>query len=123
MKGTALSAVDLPATDLLVDAQLRIEDIDYWTTGARARDYQGMSTEPEDESAVCWCAIGTLQATTTEYGYSEQVYREALDILNEVAYNITSGEEVYDSVETLNDRAGHTAVMELYDQAIEVSTL
>ncbi len=52
---------------LLRAARQRIADPKHWTQGAFARDAKGRSVEPRSDAAVCWCALGALDAVSPSF--------------------------------------------------------
>lgn len=91
--------------DILRAARARIEDPKHWCQQMEAVDAEGNTTRVYSETAIRWCAMGTLYAE----GYAE----EALDMLY-----VAAEELGHSGPADLNDDTDHTTVMRMYDKAI-----
>ena len=70
--------------------------LEHPTTCVFARRSDGTECEPGDDDAVCWCAMGALDAVAT--GITGDVYLRAVSALQRVA-----SKELLTSVEVAND--------------------
>lgn len=97
--------------DALTRAYTRIATPDHWTTGTTARTAHGVSVSVQDDRATQFCAVGALYAG---WGWMDPLDPRALDgslrALDAAALPFTP--------ETINDTAGHAAVLALYCAAI-----
>lgn len=64
-----------------------IESEGAWTTGAWARDADGVSVFPDEPSAVCWCAEGAIARVAGD-GLAGQ---ETAEVINAVEQHIGRG--------------------------------
>lgn len=98
--------------ELLVAARARVEDPARWTTGSPARDRRGSVTRSRYPQAVCWCATGAVLS----FGAAPYIESYSLWVLDDLAHSLYEM-----TTESVNDRLGHTAVLDLFDRAIEAS--
>lgn len=99
----------MASADILRAARARIEDPKNWTTGQFARNAKGDPVSCYSKKAVCWCAIGAVNAERTDG--SE---RRALDFLYDAS------ERLYGNLDVsiINDDGDHAAVLRVFDAAI-----
>lgn len=122
---------------LLRIAQARIQNIGSWCTGHLALDSQrqvrGLTAKHPHASA--WCALGALLACIDEHRSRDDARRDvvndpiwngAVKTLADVAVHEmgaeTRGLADYSVIIQVNDGMGHTAVMEMFDRAIEIAS-
>jgi len=98
---------------VLCAARRLIEDPEHWTTGVLARDAAGEWIEPQDNGAVCWCAVGAVAAVSPDVDLEDQ----AATLLDR-----TAEERGGVFASRVNDERGHAAVLEMYDAAIKAAT-
>lgn len=96
--------------DILRRARARIEDPSRWTRGYSARDSKGAAVDAASEMAVAWCAYG---ACTAEGGDEGDAVAER--------WLVPAAGSVGQMPSTLNDDWGHTAVLQMFDRAIELA--
>jgi hypothetical protein len=53
----------MKASVILRAARDKIAPPGKWTQGRHARDFEGRGVNAMDKSAVCWCALGAVEAT------------------------------------------------------------
>lgn len=101
---------------VLREARARIADPARWTCGESARDGVGDPCAAVEECAVCWCALGSVEACR-----AWDVEGQALGLMSGVARALG-----YDAIGSsctamLNDapETTHADVLALYDLAIE----
>jgi hypothetical protein len=104
---------------VLIKARTLIEDPQHWTRGTLARSREGEDVSWADRSADRWCAMGAI-------------YRAALDLLGDANKAAQVGNAVVRSIvpsaesqlrgylATLNDHAGHAAVIGAFDRALSL---
>jgi hypothetical protein len=90
----------------LLRAKELISDPKRWTTGAYARNTSGVYTSPVNDNAVCFCALGAMDAV--ESG------SRAFNALYEAAYQ-------HGGITHINDVSGHHSVMAMFDRAVEIA--
>lgn len=79
----------------------------HWTQRADARTVEGLSVHPSDPRAVCYCGIGACERIA------------AGNTLRELKY---VADQIYGlSIVDVNDTIGHTAVLRMFDRAIELA--
>lgn len=102
------------AVEILTEARSIIADPAQWATGTFARDVKGEAVDPITSDAVCFCALGALYKSSGRYF---DIYK------SKIAPNrllVSSAFHLYGkSLPFVNDRLGHSAVMAVYDYAIE----
>ena len=95
--------------DILIQVRELIADPEYWTQGSWARRQDGSGCLPEFTGAVQWCLGGAVSKMV-----DDKLANPVSTFLNKCAY------ELFDTgVPSVNDRFGHSAVIELLDYAIE----
>lgn len=99
--------------DILVAARARIADRRCWTRWHVARDRQGRTVAPQDDRAVRWCAIAAVSVEGDRSAIGYDVRQGALVRLRRAARQLG-----HEGPSQLNDRAGHAAVLEMFDAAI-----
>lgn len=92
--------------ETLIAARALIADKERWTTGVWARDSKDVVCDPGDPRSARWCAHGALLAVASN--------TEAAFLALTTAHNTDPAR--------VNDILGHTAVLEMYDRAIERAT-
>lgn len=100
----------------LLAARTVISNKKYWTKDMLARNSSGHNVMVHDPSACSFCAIGALMfAVKDEHGFvgDSKAYK----------YLSKASKELYNNVfvSDVNDTYGHTAVMRMYDRAIELA--
>lgn len=115
------------AVELLLAARDRIADPYDWCQGTYSKDSDGCEIPADSPEASSWCAVGALWWVSRETGESPADLRLIVLALRALAHPLHSGR--YDlpqlrlgsnqyAVEYVNDRLGHAAVMDMYDDAI-----
>lgn len=108
-----------PLTQLLIRARQRILDPRRWSRGAYGRTKTGNICDAWADSAVCWCAVGSLEREAGKKDYFEGQgrgpYGAAHALLEKAAKEITRSSG---SITALNDGSGHSAVILMYNKAI-----
>jgi hypothetical protein len=104
----------MTTAELLRQARALIEDKRRWTYGVYARDRYSRHVWPDSEHAVRWCALGALRRVERAWSLPFNACIRALD---------KACLELYAdcSVEDVNDKLGHDAVLAMYNHAIELS--
>lgn len=97
----------MASADILRAARARIEDPKDWFQGWYAATAEGKSTGTKSADAVCWCAYGALICAGSHEKSPEAV------ILEKQARRLFRK----DLIDT-NDKAGHAAVLKVFDAAI-----
>lgn len=101
---------------LVQQARELIADPLRWTTRTLARDANGLRVSPCSSVACQWCADGALRKVA-QFGSDverDKLYydvRDWLDGLEWQQFGVAT-------LPGLNDRLGHTAVLQLFDAAI-----
>jgi hypothetical protein len=101
------------SAEILKAARARIADPKNWTQEHYARTDKGRPVGSNEAGAVCWCAIGALNA---ELGANASGEESAFKML----WN-ASGELFRMGPHMVNDDLGHSAVLKIYDRAIELA--
>lgn len=101
--------------NLLTTAQGLILDPSNWCYGAPAKDAMGNVVGASDQSACQWCAYGAVWSM--KQTHDEDMLDRAEGLLCRAAENM---HEDWTPV-LVNDREGHSAVMEMYRRAIEIA--
>lgn len=109
-------------SEILRAAQERIRDPKHWCQRDYATDANGVRVIAQSESAVCWCARGSLRKELSfdllgEFDYGTNEMTPALHLLYDALPVVRKG----CSVVTINDEYGHDEVMRLYDIAIALA--
>ena len=99
------------SAQILRAARARIADPKNWTTDTFARDANGWPCSARDKNACRWCAYGALRAD----GYFNDAPATAL--LSEASQALNCGMLPH----AVNDLKGHSAVLKIYDRAIELA--
>lgn len=96
--------------DILRQSREKIADPKHWTKGNFAQDEEGEPVSTTSPRAVCWCAIGAIDATAgglaALYWLSDAVHEKA-------------GPSC--SVSEFNDKSEHADVLAAFDRAIELA--
>ena len=92
---------------LLKLARAKIEKLENWTQGTRARDMVGTPVEPDSVDAVQWCATGALMAVCGDAYWEER--KKLLCATNEL-FGV--------GLISLNDHGTHEQVLEAFDVAM-----
>lgn len=92
-------------------AWAKIEDPARWTQTVPARDLTGAPVRPDNQAAVCWCAIGALG-----FGMWLNPSDPACVALETAAMQLYG-----DYSARVNDTLGHDAVRRMYARAIELA--
>lgn len=92
--------------EILIAAKAKIATRETWTQDATARDASGKPTYATDPNAVCWCALGAIQAVVDGIVSGLMAY-SALD-------RCADGDAI-----DVNDYDGFEAVHAAFDRAIE----
>lgn len=100
-----------PGQRALMKAYRRIRSKETWCSGHFALAKNGMPAEPKGQGAVQWCAVGALESCDVPAEIRDAVYREA----QFKAPHYGSGR---DQMMRINDRIGHSAVVEVFEAAI-----
>ena len=88
-----------------------ISDPDNWCRGSFARGRGGASVSVRDPAARRFCAMGALILAAIEItGDATQA--------NELAYGIAKTISRTGSLVFINDRQGHGAILQLFDEAL-----
>lgn len=102
-----MSTSERSTVEILRAARERITPGERWTGGAYARDADGQEVFPFSERACSWCAVGSVAAELgLDVGDAEVVAVAKLLGL---------------TIEGVNDRRGHAAVLARFDRAIELA--
>lgn len=99
----------MASADILRAARARIEDPKNWTTKAFAKDAKGNAVFGDSDKAVCWCALGAVDAEIRGV-----IKIDPAKYLFDVCGRLFD----VDEVSIVNDRFGHRAVLKLFDAAI-----
>lgn len=109
-----VAVAERSVVDVLRAARERISDPERWATGYFAFDAAGTPVEANAPAACRWCAVGAVLAETNQPygygGYQPPVAVSARRFLDQAG-----------PVLSVNDEAGHQAVLELYDRAIALA--
>lgn len=116
-----------PLTQLLIKARQRIAKEENWGRGAYARNAAGYGVDVLAPEAVCWCAVGALEAECKHHMPSwlvmgkpkiHPIYQPAHLLLQQAAAKVVGPGRVY-SITVVNDSMGHEAVVRMYNIAIK----
>ena len=105
------------SASILRAARARIADPKNWTTEFEARDVSGREVNAGSRSARCWCALGSLRAEC-------HAQRKDMDFARDLAETLREAtNELFNCrlVAVANDHYGHSAVLKIYDRAIELA--
>lgn len=94
--------------EVLKAAKALIEDPSRWTQRTFARTMNGDAVHGTDRLAVCWCAAGAVLHCSPRAAFMP------VCVLNAAAQEMG-----FRTATELNDTAGHRAVMEMFDRAIQ----
>lgn len=94
---------------ILIKARELLSEESRWTKGSFARQADKVGTGANNPLAVCWCALGAIDKVIGD-DYTNTDATKSL----ESAANVLG----YASVNALNDRASHSKVLEMFDNAI-----
>ena len=102
-------ATGMLAADIIDDAIALIAQPEQWTTGSYARDAAGKPTDPENQEAVQYCAIGALECAASK---RDELYGKAMDI---AIHSCQSTAAVYGfaGISYLNDAGDHATVLDM----------
>lgn len=90
-----------------------IADRKYWCSGTLAADKSGFRISPFSIDAEQWCAEGALMYCANKKPAWDTSWFD---------YLRTAAEELFGKPPFLvNDRMGHTAVLQMFDRAIQLS--
>ncbi len=95
--------------EALIAARAKIEKPENWTQDFLARSAKGRKVSPRSANAVCWCAMGALEAVCR---YGSEASIGSFDAL---AHAMPS---LYGIAE-FNDTHTHSEVLAKFDEAIE----
>jgi hypothetical protein len=115
------SATDHGVAGTLRRARARIEKPGTWCQTDIARDADGEPTDPDVHEAVCWCALGALQAAGCVIAFeceSEDMEGSDEDLAEWSFLHEEARRSGYASIEDFNDRQTHSEVLGLFDRAI-----
>jgi hypothetical protein len=101
------------ASEILTKARALIANKEHWCQGAYAMRADGEYADPSGPDAVRWCALGACIKVAVGIGGELDV---ASGLLHRACYGSRR-----QSVLLTNDKAGHAAVMRLYDKAIKMA--
>ena len=104
----------MSSADILRAARARIADPKNWTQGEMARDGSGKACPARSPNAVCWCAMGAVKVSGADF------YSEAADLLWQVSHDLFGRGVPYVNDDPDED-LGHSAVLKIYDRAIELA--
>jgi hypothetical protein len=101
------------ASEILIAAKQLIQDPKNHTQKEYARNKEGVFCGPASSEAVCWCSVGAVNKALGNEIYTEIdpesfLYMAASDIFNTSAVNV-------------NDNLDHSAVMTMFDHAINLA--
>lgn len=101
----------MPTAEILRAARAKIAEPGSWTRLEFARDANGRATHSTSDTAVCFCALGAVNAVA--YLYSRGALRRLLEAAVPPGFESRVG--------TYNDHPDttHADVLALYDRAIE----
>jgi hypothetical protein len=102
-----------PSDEIAVIRRAReiISDPVKWTQGSFARDKYGNTIEPISPYACRWCALGAIARAAKDLDVRPGDGAAAVDRL----YDISDGMR---TVVSINDNAGHAAILALFDKAL-----
>ena len=122
-----MRTTDADTLALLRRARARIADPEHWCQGQEALDADMQPVGPNDPAAVYWCALGALRAefALVDREKFEQDGSGELDLLNEYAADYAESVDAdyatgRPCLTEVNDLGSHTAVLAVYDAAIDV---
>jgi hypothetical protein len=105
--------------ETLRKAKALIDDQGKWIRGGLACDSHGHPCEPHNPDAVCFCALGALQAAIWHVDADRNIAYPAAIIALRDAGALNAGFNVASTALThFNDSHGHAEVMALFDVAI-----
>lgn len=97
----------------------------HWTQGALARDKFKRSVDPKSKDAVCWCAMGSVKAVTSNKKVIGMIDRLLRDIVEaDSGYMGTDAESAefpsLTAFNYFNDKYGtHEDIIGVFDKLIE----
>lgn len=112
--------MDMPLNQTLVAARALIADPTHWTTGTCARDEDGIPESHTAKEAVCWCAMGAIFKAIRETdpdGTRGPLENACFTALDDAVLELWP--EDPSNIVGVNDKRGHTAVLQAFDRAIE----
>lgn len=97
----------MKASELLRAAGDLLEQPGAWTQGFYARDAKFQQVPPENENAVCWCALGAIEKIGgfgSEFGPAARFIRKAIRFGYREAYTVVEWNDVDDrtQIEVVN---------------------
>lgn len=102
----------------LKDARELISDPINWTQEAFARDVRDIPVPTWGEHACSWCAIGALRKVCgNEISYINLLLNEDSPLF--LLHRESHARFGVRFIQTVNDRLGHEAVLEVFDAVIE----
>jgi hypothetical protein len=99
---------------VLERARALIADKRHWCTGQFALDAHGYAVDPTGQTAVRRCAVGALIAAAHEITTNSALAHELAATSTRPVVGATA-------LTHINDAEGHSAVLDLIDQAIAAS--
>lgn len=103
------------ARDLLASARDLIEDPDHFCREWYAVDEAGRYCASTDAGAVAWCAYGAIEHFQDHFDHGPRSV--ACRALESAAERMTDEKSIV-AVVSVNDRLGHSAVLEMFETAI-----
>ncbi len=101
------------AKEILIAARAKIQDRARWTQQAFARDENGDYVTSLSEHAVCWCALGAIDAVSANCSIEARTAADNAVCIGARAVGAGG------NVAAVNDFLGHSAVMDMFDIAIK----
>lgn len=98
---------------LLAGALEIISDEKRWVRGVGAVDRGGRPVKTTDPGAVAWCAVGALDCVA---GSENELFEASLAILAKASLQLFGCDPV-----EVNDRLGHSEVLQMYARAIQLA--
>jgi hypothetical protein len=105
----------MTGTDVLVAAQELITDKKNHTVGYFARSKDGYPSMPKDTGATCWCLYGAVIKVAPNDDALMGAVQHLLDAIEKITGNMEG------SITTYNDDHTHAEILQLVDDAIELS--
>ena len=103
---------------VLINARALIADPAHWTTGTLAYTADGHHVDWYDYSATKWCALGAIYRAAYDLVGDP---KEATRIGNEVAKSVCPTHWLRGDLPVINDARGHTAVLAVFDKALQAA--
>jgi hypothetical protein len=102
----------MTVVEILKAAKAKIENPDNWTQGFYAKDSDGNTVFGCNERAVCFCALGAVQAVVGDLITHNLSANRAWHYLDDA---VRPG---YNRIAVLNDKGTHAEVLAAFDRAI-----